>query len=173
MKRLLDRWLFELERLGWAGGLGVACLVAALAFDRAMLTPLEHERAELEARNERVERVLADRRATEGRTQAERATASVTTEEALRRLFAAAGAAGVNLKQGDYILGAEADADQRRYRISLPVTGDYPALRVFIARALNDNPALALTQVDITRPVIEDSQVKAGLRFTLFLGGGQ
>ncbi len=170
MKRFIDRLMFEFERLGWIGVIGVACLIAALAFDRAMLQPLEAERDALLDRNVRAERARSAQQAAEARTQAALVTATVTAEEAVRRLFAAAESAGLNLKQGDYTLSLGSDASRRHYQISLPVLGEYPQLRAFIARALNENPALALAQVDISRPLIEENQVKANLRFMLFLG---
>ena len=39
----------------------------------------------------------------------------------------------------------------------------------FLARVLNENPALALEQIKMSRPAIEDSELDASLRFVLFL----
>jgi hypothetical protein len=54
----------------------------------------------------------------------------------------------------------------------LPVSGPYPAIRAFLAKSLNDDHALALNAVELRREVIEDSDLDAILRFTLYLGAG-
>jgi len=167
MKRVLDLLVFHLARLGRVGLLGGALVAAALAADFLLLRPLEAEWAGLVDRNQRAALAAPDPAAAR-RTVAGPPVAAAA-EEVLRQLFAAAAKNGLELDQGDYTLSSEQSGDIHRYQISLPVSGSYPALRAFLAEALNGSPALALSHLEMERAVIEDTELVASLRFTLFL----
>jgi hypothetical protein len=55
----------------------------------------------------------------------------------------------------------------------LPVTGDYPAVRAFVAEALEREPSLALDGMRLVRESMDLGEIEAELRFTLYLGGGR
>lgn len=87
------------------------------------------------------------------------------------RLYAAAERQNVVLEQGSYrLLQGGADARLARYEITLPVKGDYVALRTFIAQALADLPNLSLDAISLSRASADAPVVEAELRFTLYLG---
>jgi hypothetical protein len=90
-------------------------------------------------------------------------------EVTLRRLFDAAGQSGLELVQGEYRLVDVKDAGLRRYQLLLPVYGQYSEIRSFLAKALNQDAALALTAIQLRRDVIESTDMEAVLSFTLFL----
>lgn len=170
MKRLADLMLFQFSRLGRVGGLGAALLLAALAVDLVQLQPLEVETAALAERNRMAMIVPPAIRASERAQESQaRVPVAAAAEESLRQLFRAASQSGLSLDQGDYSISGERSGEVHRYLISLPVQGAYPAVRAFIARALNENPALALAYVEIMRDAIEDADLDVTLRFTLFL----
>jgi hypothetical protein len=167
MKRLLDLLHFQFGRLGWPGALGIGLIAAALAADFLVLRPGEAAWAEQIERNRIAALAAPDVKSAKGSGAA--LPVAAAAEEVLRQLFAAAAANGLVLDQGDYTLSGEKAGDLHRYQISLPVAGSYPALRAFLAQALNDSPALALGHVEMERAVIEDAELVASLRFTLFL----
>ena len=89
--------------------------------------------------------------------------------EGVARLFAAATHAGLSLEQGTYRPAGEQGAGLRRYQITLPVTGDYPAIRAFLAEALERQPGLALDSLALSRETFASAEVKARLGLTLYL----
>jgi len=167
---------FHLGRLGWAGAAGAVLIVGSLAYDAGVVRPRE---AALEAQ---VNRNAQGRRAADAlRAQAaSEADAGVAPRPplapaaaaALRRLFDAADRAGLELAQGEYRLTEVKDARLRRYQLSLPVAGGYPEIRAFVAQALNADPALALTAIQLRREQIENPELDALLSFTLYLEPG-
>jgi len=180
-ERILFHVLFQFARLGWPGALGAALLLAALAVDLLVNAPLEENlatrqataarRALLPQAVERVRKPLALPR--------ERA------ETALPRLFAAARHHGLQLDEGRYAetgssgetgnsgeiakAGEAKSGEKRRLRIDLPVNGTYPALRAFLAEVLDENPALLLESLELTRDDIASTELEARLRFVLNL----
>lgn len=176
MARPLDDVWFYLGRLGWAGAVGAALIVGSLAYDAAVVRPRE---AALEAQLSRNEQARLAAEALRAAATAE-ADAGVAGQPALapaaaaalRRLFDAASGAGLELAQGEYRLTEVKEAQLRRYQVSLPVAGGYPEIRAFVARALNADPALALTAIQLRRERIESPDLEAQLNFTLYLESG-
>jgi hypothetical protein len=87
----------------------------------------------------------------------------------LARLYAVARTTGVTLRQGEYRLLRDGDARLRRYQIVLPVHGSYPGLRQFVSATLRSLPNAALEQVSFERRRIEETEVEAQLRLTIYL----
>lgn len=168
MSRPVDLILYHVQRLGRVGALGALLLAAAVVVDLAKLQPLQGELMALQEANQ-MAAVATPAKELEARAMETTVPVATAAEESLRQLFVAAGKSGLSLEQGDYTLSSEKSGDIYRYQISLPVYGTYPAVRGFIARALNENPALALAHVEMTREVIEDTDLETTLRFTLFL----
>lgn len=160
-----DRLLYPLLRLGWPGALGAGLVVAALLADAVLLRPGEAELAAMAGRRTAV--------TVPGEADA-RATAQADgTEATLRRLFASARRAGLDLDQGDYQLTRGQAEGPAHYRLALPVQGRYPAIRGFVADLLNDEPALALAALRLSRAAIGDDRVEADLQFVLYLRGAR
>lgn len=175
MARSLDTVWFYFGRLGWAGAVGVTLIVGSLAYDASVLKSREAALETQLIRNERA-RLAADLSA-EATAAAETGVAgqpilAPAAAAALRRLFDAASRAGLELAQGEYRLTEVKDAQLRRYQVSLPVAGGYPEIRAFVARALNADPALALTAIQLRREGIESTDLEAQLNFTLYLESG-
>ena len=76
---------------------------------------------------------------------------------------------GLALRQGEYRLVQDRDAKLRRYQVVFPVQGSYPAVRRFVGAVLDTIPVAALDQVSFERKRIDDNQVDAQVRLTLFL----
>jgi hypothetical protein len=73
---------------------------------------------------------------------------------------------GLSQESGQYKL--EQDADLVRYRLNLPLTGTYPAVRMFLSQALARYPNLALDNVRISREEIGMSEVDAAIQLSLY-----
>lgn len=164
-----DLLLHRFGRLGRPGALGGALLAAALAVELFAVRDTVTEADRLAAANARTRHAVR----TAPRAAAPVAIPrSLAAEAVLAHLFGAADRAGLTLARGDYKLLAGDAGTGRRYQLSLPVRGRYPAIRVFLAAALDDNPALALNDLRMQRDAIESEDMEATLRFTLYLEDG-
>lgn len=184
--RLMDWMQYALARLSWPGALGLALLVAAGLLQTLHIAPLRDASRDLHHRAERLARSgpppvldaapkVVDLSAT--------LPAAEEIPQAIADLFNAARHAGLSLRQGSYrAVGDKSGvkssisnppaAGMLRYQISLPVQGDYPAVRGFVSEALEQQPSLALDGMRLQRDLIGDARIDAELRFTLYLGAG-
>ena len=89
---------------------------------------------------------------------------------AVLRLFAAAEEHKLALLEGDYRLAASADARYRIYTISLPLKGNYPSIRAFLAQCLRNDPRLALDALEFRRDQIADENLQVRVKLSLFVG---
>ena len=95
-------------------------------------------------------------------------------EQQVRTLFALAGKSGLSLSQGEYQSTRDERAALTTYQITLPVKGSYRAIWQFGLAALRAMPFASLDEISFKREAINDANVEARLRFTLYLGeGGQ
>ena len=171
--RVMDWLAYLAARLGWPGLVGLGLLVAALAADRLLVLPLERQVDAMEVRVERLSRqpLPARHEETEQEKTArflDRLPGGAGAPEAVARLFTAAGHAGLRLEQGSYRPG-KAGEGLARYQITLPVTGDYPAIRGFLAEALERQPTLALDSLTLARDGIAAAELKARLNLSFYL----
>lgn len=171
MTAKIDRLLFQVLRHGPVGALGVALIAASLLFDGLVLRPLESQYDALVERNA-LAAIAMPVKSADLTGRATRAVAE-TADATLRQMFAAAHDSGLSLDQGDYQLSRGQEDGQVRYQLTLPVEGTYIDIRDFIGQMLNDDPALALASVTLTRTAIEDQDVEATLQFVLYLRGQQ
>lgn len=73
---------------------------------------------------------------------------------------------GLALNSGQYKL--EQDTGLVRYRLNLPLTGTYTAVRMFLSQALAHYPNLALDNVRISRDEIGKNEVNAAVQLSLY-----
>jgi hypothetical protein len=164
---------FYLGRLGMAGMLGALLLLGSLIYLAAVIQPKENALQDLALRNEQARTASAAEQARAAHLQSEHALQPSLAPEAaaaLRRLYDAASQSGLELVQGEYRLVEYKDSGMRQYQFLLPVYGGYADVRKFMALALNNDPALALTSLQMRRDAIEEAELDAALSFTLFLG---
>ncbi len=171
MSRATDWLAWLASRMGGPGMAGLLLLLAAGSVQQWVLpdlaartTVLKAETASLEAR--RARQTQAPQRV----DALDRLTDPRQTPEAVGRLFKAAARSGLALDQGEYRLqGGSGGPGLLRYQIVLPAEASYPVLRSFLADALNANPGLALDALNLSRDRVESGELKAMLRFTLYL----
>lgn len=90
--------------------------------------------------------------------------------ELLGRIYQAATHNQVVLEKGEYKLTRESDFRLARYQITLPVSGDYARVRGFVNDVLEAVPSVALDELTLKRESIDQPELEARVRFSLFLG---
>lgn len=176
MSRLTDWIAWGAGRLGWPGLSGLALVAGAVATCVLVVRPMDAQVTRLEGQS----RLLAEQRA---RSDVAAMVAQPvrdwradlpTDHQAygrLTRLFQAAKEAGLALDEGSYRTQMESQSGLGRLVISLPVSGDYTAVRGFLAQALNQDTAMALESLRFSREDMADTELLADMRFALYLGG--
>jgi hypothetical protein len=176
MSRVRDWLSWGAARLGWPGLLGLALLMAGVAVCLAVVQPMGAEVMRLQDQA----RLLARRDTSLAppvsvKDWREDLPSDHQAYGRLTRLFQAAEDAGLALNEGSYRTQFESAAKDQaglgRLVINLPVSGNYPAIRGFLAQALNQDPALALENLRLTREAMGETELMAELRFALYLGG--
>jgi hypothetical protein len=179
MTARLERWREEMGRLGRAGAVGIALLLAGAVVELAAVAPLEAERRALAAE---ARAFAADEDLKAGRASrviaAEQLAAfyasfppAHTSPEWLGKMHAAARAKHLALRTGEYKLERRPDEKLVRYGIILPVTGRYREIREFVAELLVAVPAAALEEIALKRDSVDTPKVEARIRLTLYLAG--
>lgn len=87
----------------------------------------------------------------------------------LEKLAALAEKNGLSLDQGEYKATQDKAGRLMRFQIMLPVKGEYPQIRRFLAALPVETPIIALENVQFTRQNIADSTVEARIRLTLYM----
>lgn len=181
LSRLQDWLRYALARLGWPGAAGLALLAAAWLAHGLEVAPMRAAGMEMAQRAEHLAKQARPPRETEATLPAALSATLPGAErmpEAIAHLFSAAKHAGLTLQQGAYrAVGEKSGGPQPnglvRYQISLPVAGEYPAVRAFVAEALEREPSLALDGMRLARERMDTDEIDAELRFTLYLGGAR
>jgi len=167
-----------LYSLSWTGAAGIAALVFAAGFYIATLAPLK-------VQIDQGRQTLTDLYARHGRaaTRIEPATprheldefytrlqTQENVAEVVRALHRNARAAGLRFERGDYRPQREASGKVLRYQIMLPLLGEYPKVRRFLAKSMDEEAALALDGIGFQK---ENSrgQLETQVNFTLFVRG--
>lgn len=174
---MMRRQLGQLkEQLGWQGMSGLVLLVLAGAFHFLTLQPVEQKVAfmhdRLAAAHAR-EKGQGSNFATGDRQKELGAFFDSLPEEQdvtdiLASIAVVAEASKVDLKQAEYRVD-ETNKPHLEYGLYFPVQGGYANIRQFVFRVLADHPAIALDQINFQRDKVNDSVLKAEVRFTLFL----
>ncbi len=97
---------------------------------------------------------------------------SKDTPEWLGKLIAAAESRGLKLDQGEYTATPDRAGKLVRFQMNLPVRGEYPQIRKFLAALPSEVPLVALEQVQFERQKIADPQVEAKIKLALYLEQG-
>jgi Tfp pilus assembly protein PilO len=163
----LSQWF---RRLGVTGLAGIALLTAALllhATESATLQQTAAQHARITAL-----RTAAAQRARPAPVPPDPLAAlppATETAGTIGELEQLARAYGLALPRGQYSVSAVAGTSLKRWQLVLPVEASYPAIHAFIAAALERLPALTLDELKLKRDRIEDTQLQAELRLSLFV----
>lgn len=174
-------WLaYFASRLGAPGWLGVILLLGALAGWGLVVRPLAADAESLDAQGRALAARAAGSRAARpeaapavaAKPLAERLPDTVRGTLVIADLFAAAKKSGLELDEGNYRMAADSATGVVRQQISLPLIGDYPALRGFIAAILARHPSLVLDGLSLSREGPGTGELEAEVRLTLYLREG-
>ncbi|HEY8026814.1 MAG TPA: hypothetical protein VIF60_19900 [Burkholderiaceae bacterium] len=90
-------------------------------------------------------------------------------EQQVKTLFAIAAKNSLTLNQADYKFAFDKNGIFHTYVISLPVRGPYTAVRPFCEQVLLAIPFASLDQIDFKRDSVNNPNLEAKLRITLYL----
>lgn len=179
------RW--QAEQLGTPGKIGLGLLVFSAVFFVAAVLPRQAESSALMLEADTMQaRVRAEPVAQEGAG----AKQNISGSQALKVFYAffpnadstpfwigevvqAAAKHGVEISGTEYRMDREKEVKLTRYEMVLPIRGQYPHVRGFVADALRAVPAMALVDVAIKRESVESELLEANLKFNLYLSEGK
>jgi hypothetical protein len=179
------RW--QTERLGAPGKIGVGLFVFSAVFFLAAVLPRQ---AESRALMLKAETIQARVRAAPATHEDERPRPQMSGSQGLKVFYAffpntdstplwigevvqAAAKYGVEINATEYRMDREKDVKLARYEMVLPVRGQYPLVRGFVADALRAVPAMALADVAIKRESVGSELLEVNLKFNLYLSEGK
>lgn len=187
LSNILLRVRWQAERLGTSGKIGLGLIVFSGVFFLVGVLPRQTESSALMLRAETMQaRVKAEPVAHEGEGMRPRMSGS----QALKVFYAffpnadstpfwigevvqAAAKHGVEINGTEYRMDREKDVKLARYEMVLPIRGQYPHVRGFVADALRAVPAMALADVAIKRESVGSELLEVNLKFNLYLSEGR
>jgi Tfp pilus assembly protein PilO len=86
------------------------------------------------------------------------------------RIAAIAERDGLVLQQAEYKAERDKSGKLTRFQMSLPLKGEYQAIRRFLADLSAELQIVSLEQVQFERQKVGDSQVNAKVKLTIYLG---
>ncbi len=161
---------YQIMRLGPAGQVGLAGLVAALVFATSTLLPA---RLALDALSASIVRAQHPSAVLGADQAAPRLVESLPTRNQIPAviglIYAQAKEAGVPLDTGHYVFSPPKASTLARYDVDFPVKASYPDIRKFINHTLSAVPAAALAKLHVERKTVGDPVVSADIGFVVFV----
>lgn len=165
---------YQIMRLGPAGQVGLAGLVAALVFAASALLPARHA---LDALSANIARAQHPSAAFTADQAAPRLVESLPTRNQIPAviglIYAKAKEAGVTLDTGHYVYSPPKAGALARYDLDFPVKAGYPDIRNFINHTLTAVPSAALAKLHVERKTVGDPVVNADIGFAVFVRSEQ
>jgi len=155
------------ERLGIAGVLAIGVLLFCATFYFSTLVPAQRDLAERRSAAAGASRPVIAVQGNELMQLHERFPPLESLTAQVERLHRIGRNSGLQLQQADYRLEVP-PAGLVAYRVSLPVRGEYKALRTFVGAVLKEMPVAAVERVRFERKKPGDAQLEAQIQLTLF-----
>jgi hypothetical protein len=178
-RRLRWELRHKLNLLGWPGTLAIGLLVISPVFYFSAVRPMQARvdtaQTSIAAAKEQIDKAAV---AAHGgfTTPREQLTefykyfpAVQDSPEWLDKLIELADENDLSLNEGEYKVSKDKTGQLVRYSIDLPLEGNYPQLREFLAAIPGEIPAMALENVQFQRKDIVDTKVQAKIRLVLYL----
>jgi Tfp pilus assembly protein PilO len=173
---MVRRWL---PSLGWPGMLAIALLAMLVPFYFSAIHSAEGRlvTAERESVSVRDKIIQANQTVTAHQGTVDEQLAEyyrafpneLESPEWLGKMAAIAEKSGLQLNEGEYKTSKDKVGRLMHFQITLPVTGQYPQIREFIANVPFEMPIMALENVQIERKTVSDVTVNAKIVFGLYL----
>lgn len=169
----------SLRALGWSGVLAIAVLASAPVFYFSVIHAAQ-ERLDL-ARHKAIAlnrqlapaamalKLKADTPAAQLAQFYKRFPAEGASPEWLEKLVAVAQSRGLSLNEGEYKVTREKAGRLLRFHMTLPLKGEYPQIRKFLAALPGELPVVALENVQFERQKVADPIVEVSVKLILFL----
>lgn len=177
--RNLRAWAnYLVEEAGPLGVAGVSLLVFAAAYFFSTVVPLMGELSSAKAEYAATEkdaqsfgRMLQRRTDKQDRVAAfyDFFPSRAEIPSWLAIIYKAAGEAQLTLAKGEYRYQEKKDGRLESVEILLPVKGSYQKIRLFIAKVLYEVPVASFDEIDFTRKAVNEGEVEANIRFTLYV----
>lgn len=163
--------------IGWAGGLGLALLAAALILAARLLVPAYGENNILREEVQRLEGNQASPSAplpaAEFHQQLEAFLSTLPQQDQINTLLNTlnelASRRHLLLKTGEYRTAGGTTGRISRLQITVKTGGEYRDLRDFLRNAAKALPSVALVRIAVARQKLSDTSLDASLEFALFL----
>jgi len=170
------RWL---GLMGWPGMLAVGVLAICPAFYFSAIRPAQerlevaqHSVISLRQQLELSRKSLGGKEHTPAEQLAEFYRIfphERSSPEWLEKLVSVAESNGISLNEGEYKATNDKAGRLVRFQITLPLKGEYPQIRRFLAALPAELPVVALENVQFERRKVAEQNVEAKIRLVLFL----
>ncbi|MDR2506503.1 MAG: hypothetical protein LBD67_00670 [Candidatus Accumulibacter sp.] len=87
----------------------------------------------------------------------------------VKHLLLSAREKGLFPQRADYELEGESMTKVVRYRLSMPLRGNFPEIQAFLADVLNKNRSIAIDSINVKRESIESSAVEVRAQFSILM----
>ncbi|GAB3251218.1 hypothetical protein [Chitinimonas naiadis] len=165
----MNIWLhYGWQRIGALGRLGIWLLLGAVVLWAVKVRSAEQANDDLRSKLAQATQQQAHQQPGTARRIADfygHFPKLATLPDQLAALDAAAESADMAINESRYQLQPVSGLALQRYQVDLPIEGDYPSLRSFLNRVLNDAPNAVLDEVRFERDERSDV-VTARLRFS-------
>lgn len=164
------------RRTGWPGVVAIWLCVSSVGIYGGMIRPArqaiesgEHQLAQLRQMAVVTKRAVGGGAALGGATLYAQFPSEEAFPDVLNRLAHTAEKHGLTLNDGEYVIDRDAAGALVRYRIALPLRGQYPQIRNFIDEITTQQPPVALANVQFNRAKISDTGVETLLRIVFYM----
>jgi len=166
-----------IPQLGWPGLLAVGLLAMSVPFFFSAIRPMQSEQEQMrlslnsdydQSRQSRANRVLDN----PVEQLAEFYDFFPSEKESPRWLGLMVEIANKNrltLNHGEYTLVRDSVGQLRRFRITLPVTGNYPQIRKYLSQLIAEVPYMSLENVQFERKDVDESELQAKIVLVLYM----
>jgi Tfp pilus assembly protein PilO len=169
----------ERVRLGLPGAVGVGGLVLCLGLYFSILQPAEQRRDAARLTVSSLQKRIAQMRpdSKQEKPLGEQLAAfyrlfpiEQDATDSVGKIVAIGKRDGLVLQQAEYKAEPDKTGKLTRFQMSLPLKGEYQAIRRFLSDVYAEMPIVALEQVQFERQKVGDSMVDAKVRLVIFLG---
>ena len=167
-------------QLGWPGAIGVGALAMCLALYFSTMRPLQQRRDDVRASASALQERIAQAgvfSSDKARPLDEQLAAFYKTfpaeqdaTDSVGKIVAIAQRGGLALQQAEYKAERDKTGKLTRFEMSMPIKGEYQAIRRFLLNVHAELPTLSLEQVQFERQKVGDPHVDAKVRLVIFLG---
>lgn len=178
LRWLKRRWL---ELLGKPGVVGIGLLAICLPFYFSAIVPAQErlnsarrdavslqEKIKLEARGVKVARPPEEQLAEFYKMF----PSDKNLPQWLGKIFDSAQNQGISLDQGEYKVIPDKTGSLIGFQMTLPIKGEYPKIRQYLAGLMADIPILSLENVQFDRQKVGETTVDAKVKLVLYLEQG-